>query len=140
MNNPCDTCAFKSGSITQDEPHNHLKGIICLLGPLPFYCHHLKDGTEITNDPKYHERMTRQEIRAAGMQICAGWKREVAQLAATGYFMESPRLTKAHAMIALQELSIFLDSEDGSDDKHEANERLQHCITRLGDKRRRFEQ
>ena len=36
---PCSDCAFKPGAGAYKEPYNRLKGIICSLGGIPFYCH-----------------------------------------------------------------------------------------------------
>jgi hypothetical protein len=41
MSSPCNTCAFRAGCITHDkEPHNALKGEICALSGVPFFCHY----------------------------------------------------------------------------------------------------
>jgi protein gp37 len=34
-----DTCAFTPGSVANLEPHNNVKAKLCVLGPLPFFCH-----------------------------------------------------------------------------------------------------
>jgi len=140
MNNPCDSCAFVPGTVTHDsEPHNLLRATICLLGPLPFQCHYLRDGRDIHADPAVPRYMSGNQYRGVGFRVCEGWRREVRELAATGYFKDSPRRTKAYGMLALEELEIMLASEAGSEDWQEANQRLQLCMTRLGDKRRRYQ-
>lgn len=139
MSNPCAGCAFTEGSRANLEPDNHLRGILCLLGPIPFYCHHLPDETDIHDDPKYHQSMTKKEFRGHGMVICGGWKREVRELAATGYYRERPMITRAIAVAGHDHLSEFLSAEEGSEDKLEAQTVLGSIVKQLGEKRRRFE-
>jgi hypothetical protein len=139
MSNPCEGCAFSEGAAANLEVHNRLKGLICLLGPLPFHCHHLKDGTDIHADPKYHESMTREEFRKADMQICAGWKREVRELAATGYYRDNPLTRRGVAQAGLEHLKIFVGAEEGSEDKQDSHRILTRIMEWLGKKRRKFQ-
>lgn len=141
MSNPCDTCAFKPGTVTHDEePWNHLQGLIALLGPMPFYCHYLADGKDHHADKSIpRHNMSGAMFRQLGFRVCAGWKQAVKELAAAGYFKDSPKMTKVYALIARDELEIFLATEDGSEDKEEARERLQKCMARLGEKRRKYD-
>ena len=83
---PCDTCAFgKAGGAT--EPHNRLKGQICALGGLPFFCHHAPDGRELDwhgDSADYFRSLRNKKDR----RVCAGWKREVRAYRSRG-FLES---------------------------------------------------
>src|SRR5579863_867335 len=76
-NSPCSTCAYGTAGGAAKEPHNRLKGQICALGGIPFFCHHAPDGRELNwhgGPAEYFASMRdRRDIR-----MCAGWKREVA--------------------------------------------------------------
>lgn len=137
MSNPCDTCAFRRGSVTHDsEPHNNLKGILCILGAVPFYCHHGFDweGRDET-DPTIKE-----DIRKGTIQICEGWKREVRELAATGYYDHNREVVRVYAQLGLGALHIFLNAEDGSEAKQKAERQLNQICAALGKHRRRIEE
>lgn len=111
--NPCDTCAFRPGSVTHDaEPHNRLRGELCALGAIPFYCHHGVDGVvrdlkDVTPDVR------RLAVQTGYMVICQGWRRAVKELAAEGYFKDSPRVKRAYAELGIGALQIFTGSEQG---------------------------
>jgi hypothetical protein len=77
---PCGGCAFTEGTAANREPYNALKAQICLMGGIPFHCHHNIEWWK----PEEHKKKTREQVQK--MEICRGWQREVAQLAATGYF------------------------------------------------------
>lgn len=46
---PCAGCAFSHGAAANKEMFNHLRGLVCMLGPLPFVCH---DGRDWKNPSK----------------------------------------------------------------------------------------
>jgi hypothetical protein len=113
--NPCDTCAFRPGSVTHDrEPQNSLRGELCALGAIPFYCHHGRDGqVRDLGSPPMKARARRVLVQAGETVICQGWRRAVAELAATGYFKDSPRVKRAYAELGLGALQIFITEEKG---------------------------
>lgn len=131
---PCEGCALTPGAAANLEPNNYLKALICVLGPVPFWCH---DGQDWAN-PDNHKPMTAADFRERGFRVCAGWKREVARLAATGYYKENPEVTKAIAMLASGQLETLLGS-DNAEDKEEAAGMLEAMMKRLGDKRQKFQ-
>lgn len=136
--NPCATCAFTCGSEANLEPHNFLKGIICVLGPLPFYCHYTDTGARLDKDFNEAELRPAHLLKLGG-RICRGWQREVLELAATGYYKDRPVVTRAVAEMARQELFIFCNTDDSPEDHEDANQNLQRAMTFLGDKRKRFQ-
>jgi hypothetical protein len=73
----CATCAFDTKSETAGEPYNVLKGHICVLAGIPFYCHHRRsDGHDFHKDRVFTSRAFVQRE----MTICRGWQREVRAL------------------------------------------------------------
>lgn len=127
MSDPCNTCAFRTGSVTHEsEPHNRLKGMICAAAGIPFFCHcgwdhenidvYLIDGRFVTTD----------DVDLRKIRTCAGWRREIARLKAAGQFAVSPDVRDlqkqlgAHALTALKE---FIESPEG-EAKDEAEIRL----------------
>lgn len=138
MKDPCAMCAFTPGSEANLEPHNFLKGIICVLGPLPFYCHHTDSGARLDKD--FAEAELRPgDLRALGGGTCRGWQREVLELAATGYYKDRPLVTRGVAMMARDELVIFCNTDDSPEDHQEAMANLNKALDWLGDKRSRFQ-
>jgi hypothetical protein len=99
---PCEGCAFTEGTEANLCPYNRLKGELCLLGGVPFYCHHDIDW----RSPQTHKKKSRQEVRA--IKVCAGWRREVAELAATGYFKTERAEKKANGELGLGALETFV--------------------------------
>ena len=83
MTAPCDGCAFTEGAEANLEVWNNLKSQLCVLGGLPFVCHHDRDWRNT-------KQMRIEEAYADGWMICAGWKREVRALAALGGFAQKP--------------------------------------------------
>lgn len=100
---PCSGCAFTPGAAANLEPHNQLKGQICLLGGEPFYCHDGKDW----QSPQYHGRISRAQFKEFDPQICQGWASRVRLLAKAGYYKEKPLWRKAWAQIARKALEEF---------------------------------
>lgn len=110
--NPCDTCAFRPGSVTHDEePQNYLRGELCALGGLPFYCHHDRAGA--VQNPADLKMTRREAVQSGKTVICQGWRRAVKELAESGYFKDSPRLKRAYAELGLGALQVFIDEEKG---------------------------
>lgn len=127
MSNPCEGCALTKGATANLEPENHLKALICVYGGRPFWCHHEQDW----QDPSMHERMTASEFRARGFQICAGWVREVRALIQKGHFDSRRKIKRAVADAAMEELEIFLNTPEGSEDKREAQAALERLTRQL---------
>lgn len=128
--NPCDTCAFRSGSVTHDEePHNRLRSELCALGAIPFYCHHGADGT-VRDLGTVTRETQRVAVQTGFIVICQGWRRTVKELAAAGYFKESPRLKRVYAEVGLGALRTFVSEEEGPK-KRRAAETLQDVIFAL---------
>lgn len=122
--NPCDGCAFTKGSEANREPYNALKAQLCLLGGLPFYCHHNLDWRKAET----HEKKPRRVVRE--MDICGGWKREVAALARAGYFKTHRLIKRAYAQIGLGALETFA-SETDKREKATAKKALRGVIEAL---------
>jgi hypothetical protein len=99
---PCEGCAFTEGSAANREPYNALKAQICLLGGIPFHCHHNIEWWK----PEAHKKKTRAQVQQ--MEICGGWQREVAKLAATGYFKTLRAEKKVYGQLGLGALETFV--------------------------------
>jgi len=131
--NPCDTCAFRKGCVThEDEPHNLLKGEICVSGPLPFHCHHSDAG-----DWSFIESASLTPAEALDMRrelpICEGWRREVKAAADAGRYGHDPETRKIRrfvAIYALQKLREFLTLDYGNL-KDEASRELELALRLL---------
>lgn len=132
----CEGCAFTEGAVASLEPVSSIKAELSLLGGLPFYCHHLRDGTEVDLDD--YKPFTPALMRGLGVQVCEGWRREVQALAATGYYKQNPAIKRLYAIGGLQALTTFLESPEDSPEKEEAATRLGDLILALN-KARGFE-
>lgn len=107
MSERCKGCAFTEGSEANLEPDNHIKGIICLLTPMPFYCHDTFDY----KTPQLSELTSVKDLpKSKG--ICQGWKESVAELAETGYYKEEPKETRIYGKISMITLQKIFDSQD----------------------------
>lgn len=129
----CEGCAFKPGAAANLEPNNFLKGQLCALGGLPFYCH---DGQD-WQDPESHTVATRREIRARGIRICAGWKSSVARLAREGHFRDGRVLKQCFAVAGLEALHGFLHAGEDVEFKAESLDQLKRILTGLTKSARR---
>lgn len=98
---PCDECAFGKNGAGM-EPYNQLRGQICVLGPIPFGCHH---GLNWHDSSNWSGSEIRQALKNAG--ICQGWKREVARLNAEGWFGKYRVIRRAVAKNALFYVELF---------------------------------
>lgn len=105
-NSPCAGCAFKPGTPANSEPHNNIKGRLCAFGAIPFYCH------ETIDYKRAPSQMTREQMRASGIGICAGWQREVAELTRGGFFRKNRLIIRAYAQAGLDALAEFIHPED----------------------------
>jgi hypothetical protein len=125
---PCEGCAFTPGAAANKELRNHLKGVICLLGPAPFVCHHGQPW----DDPETH-KLSPRALFGSGWQICEGWKREVAKLAKTGYYAKFAEATRAIAQCALIDLdTVFKHGEfTGEDLAEKVNDLVQSGYFKL---------
>jgi hypothetical protein len=122
---PCEGCALSPGAAANKEMYNHLKSMICLLGPLPFMCHNGQDW----QDPASH-RLAPREVFRQGWRICERWRREVAKLTATGYY-ENARVTKPFATAALRELDNSLSEDLGEEERTQALQALAEFLATL---------
>jgi hypothetical protein len=129
---PCAGCAFGPGAAANKEMYNHLRGLICLLGPVPFVCH---DGQDWKN-PENHKLAPAQFFRT-GWKICEGWRREVARLAATGYY-EHTSISRGCAQAALNEIEILVSKEIDEEDRAEAIQTLAQLAAWLFKKHQKF--
>jgi hypothetical protein len=121
-NKPCEGCALVKGTTANSEPYNALKAQICLLGGLPFYCHHDEERQNLdANEPS-----RRVEVRA--MRICASWKRDTAELARAGYFKTDNAVKRVYAQIALGALETFVNTDSSQIDKKTARRTLRGCL------------
>jgi hypothetical protein len=130
---PCSTCAFTKNAVANLEPQNHLKGLICVLTPSTFYCHHEIDW----DNPELPDRMSLSQRKSLGLKVCRGWKREVNNLAKTGYYQEHPEATKAFGVMAMENLTFWLDEKD-SDGRNEVWSQFKVLMKKLTDKKKRF--
>lgn len=131
MTAPCDGCAFTEGAEANLEVWNNLKGQLCVLGGLPFVCHHDRDWRNT-------KQMRIAEAYADGWMICAGWKREVRALAALGYYRENRQVVKFVAMHGLEQLETLCNKNIDAEDKAEAQEALKRVFQMLCRERRRL--
>lgn len=130
---PCAGCAFTEGSEANLEPQNNIKAQFCLLGGIPFYCHHARDGS-IQSLQTVTPAERRERIQTGLMIVCQGWRREVGKLAAEGYYTKAPAAKRAYAMLGLGALQIFLSEEEG-EKKERAAQTLQDVILALNKER-----
>ena len=131
-NQPCETCAFTEGSDANLEPHNAIKGQLCVLGGIPFYCHH---GQEWWTEEA--AKIPPSKIRELQIPICQGWRREVAKLAAIGHFRKGAAITKAFAQIGLGELQVLCSKNLDDEDKEEAKRVLEAVFKNLIERKKR---
>lgn len=132
----CSGCAFTPGTEANREPNNHLRALICLLGPSPFWCHANIDWRA----PRPHKVSLKEyQILAQTAGICRGWQEAVRELAATGYYQENPIVTKYVGLAALDQLDLFLAKDVDPEIKEDAGETLKRLVKLLGKKRRKFE-
>lgn len=102
----CEGCAFTAGAQANLEPYNSLKAIICALGFLPFYCHHTRDGRDITDRPK---TMSRAEMKQQQLVICAGWAAKTKRLRTAGHYVGRIKTLQYVAAYAVEQLDAMLD-------------------------------
>lgn len=130
---PCEGCAFTEGAAANLEPDSNLKGQLCVLGGLPFYCHSTFDCRKESGVG------TKADVRRLGMRICRGWKREVAALAGTGYYDDRREVKRQMALIGTANLQRWIDAEEGSREKRDAWEIFGAVIKSLIELRRESE-
>jgi len=124
MPNPCETCAFGSAGAAQ-EPYNALRGTICSLGAVPFFCHHGRDGQEYDwqDSP-----LGPLQLHPTNRKLCAGWQAEVSNLKQRGYFGEYRPIRRAVARAALNALERYLNKDLNLHKKQRAQMLLERCI------------
>jgi hypothetical protein len=126
----CDTCALGRGKGAACEPYNALRAQICVLGGIPFACHHnfnWRGGkVEWFKLPRNQRKM------------CGGWQREVRALSLKGYFDEYRSIRRAVAEVALDSIEEMLQCSAENDDPGyaEAKEKIDRCLRILGEKRK----
>lgn len=130
---PCSTCAFgpKRPGTAAAEPNNSVKGLICALGPLPFFCHHGRDGAEY--DWK-GSPLGVMQLAPENRKVCAGWKQAVHERARRGWFRSGRLIRRAVARVALDLLATFIDEETSPALKERAGWDLEECVLWLADK------
>lgn len=130
---PCETCAFRSGCVTHDkEPHNALKGEICALTAVPFFCHYDRNHVDRHSDAVFWLRGRGFDINGetAQLRVCAGWKQRVRENQDRGFFKTRYLrfLRKILGNHALRLIKTFLAAEDGTPEKREAHAQLKATI------------
>lgn len=126
----CEGCALKTGAAANCEPANNIKAQLCVLGAIPFYCHEKLDW----QNPEAH-KAKRADVKVLGVGICQGWKREVAELAKTGYYKDRGDCKQDMAAIGIANLAKFIESKRGSQEKKDASEVLEFIIKELNEQR-----
>lgn len=116
MPSPCDTCAFNRTGTggAADETTNRLKGEICVLGPIPFWCHHTKSGEEWN----WKESTSVLDVKdPTDRKVCGGWQKRVQAAAAKGEYNppEIRPYQKHLALLALSSLDNILKKPEGYD-------------------------
>jgi hypothetical protein len=126
---PCDSCAFTPGAEANSEPHNNLRGQLCLLGGLVFYCHHDRAGA--LQDLKGMRMAERGAlVREGKLVVCQGWRREVQALAQAGYYLENQAIKRMYAELGLGALLMFTGEAEGLE-KERARDILYDVIMAL---------
>jgi hypothetical protein len=118
MTVPCNGCALTDGACANQEPHNQLRAKICVRAGLPFYCHDTRIADWRDAIAFKVAILSRRPI-----PICRGWAREVARLAATGYFTRARALKRRLGEAALSALERFISTDEGADPYEKANAR-----------------
>jgi hypothetical protein len=80
---PCSTCAFGKAGGAASEADNRLKGVICALAGIPFWCHHGQNGQEYDWQ---NGKLGPMQLSPNERRLCAGWQRTVLGLAKRGHF------------------------------------------------------
>lgn len=113
---PCSSCAFREGCETFTDPYNRLRSMVASLGAVPFFCHKGKL-------PNFR-------------RLCAGWKAEVAKLAAQGHFRDPQvrHLRKIAAQHALTQIEVFTDKDKTQDEKDAAHREISWMLELLTDR------
>jgi hypothetical protein len=132
----CDTCAFHPGSITHDkEPYNALRGMLCALGAIPFYCH---DGLDwrnhqamVQSEPRVRRWLVREfGIHGPTLHHCEGWKEAVRRYKAQHLF-DDPAIRRVRHLAADRALELieqYIAAPEGSTEKAELNRELQSLV------------
>lgn len=133
-NKPCEGCALSEGAAANQEPDNHLRAMIAVLTPVPFYCHATMDWQDAVTF-----FMPRGLLKSLGqLRVCEGWRREVAALAETGYFKENAGTTKLIGGLTLKALNNFLREDASPSMKEQARVELDAYLRLLVEKKRKF--
>lgn len=116
----CATCAFRPGSVTHDqEVYNALRGMLCALGAVPFYCHHGHNWEDAN-------AMLAAHLCGPGLELCEGWKAAVAENKAKHLF-DDPGIRRVRRIAADRALVVieeFIAAPEGSPEKAELNREL----------------
>lgn len=132
MREPCNGCAFTTGAAANLEPANAVRSTLTVLGGMPFYCH-------IKLDWQNNPELRKSDLRGGHVQVCAGWKREVAKLNKIHYYPRDPRrraYIKHIAILGMVSLRTFIDGEGFA--KQNAVEELKIAINRLVRRKEKF--
>lgn len=119
MSQPCDTCAFRKDAEAYTEPYNRLRALVCAVSGIPFYCHHGFDW-RTTDLVQVNRRFVPVGGELTGrVQACAGWKREVARLKASGQISPKPDVRKVQRIFGEYALHLIKAAIDAPEDSAE---------------------
>ncbi len=136
MKQQCEGCAFRPGAQPgNQQPYNELRGEICALGGIPFYCH---TGFDWQRLGRAEERPpTGAELRASG--TCAGWRARVRELNTTGHYRKGGKVRRWIALYAYQLVDQFVHAKPGHE-KRRLHWRLREAIAFLAKRKWRLAQ
>lgn len=106
-NEQCMDCAFKEGGAANKEAYNRLRGEVCALGAIPFFCHHSIDWQ---SQHSWTSEEKRQACRTSG--ACGGWVARVNVLRAKGFYDQYRVIRQAVAKQALFGIDLLCDATD----------------------------
>lgn len=102
----CADCAFKEGGAANKEVYNRLRGTVCALGGVPFFCHHDIDWE---SQHSWTAAQKKKMCRRSG--ICAGWTVRVNDLRQKGYYDQFRVIRHAVAEQCLLAIDLMIDAK-----------------------------
>lgn len=136
MPSACSSCAFRPGSVTHDkEPYNALRGLLCALGAVPFYCHDGLDWRDHRAMVLCHPTVRRFIVSITGipgptLHHCEGWKEAVRRYKADHLF-DDPAIRRVRHIAADRALEVieqFVAAPEGSKEKAALNRELESLV------------
>jgi hypothetical protein len=106
----CSSCAFRAGCETRHEPLPVLEAALCVLGGIPFYCHHDKAGRD------FHA--SKDKPTMVDLVVCEGWKREVRAASRDPRWRKKRMLRRTYAQIGIEALNVLTAGADEATRKH----------------------